>query len=129
MMIPTIPICLIKTYTYLSYVSMGGISCALLGGILLISYCGDKLSHDTYVHEDMKVFDVSQFFGYIGIAMFIFEGNGIVLNLNNEAKDKSKYPKILVSAVITVIIWYLCLSMVCYSTYRGQTGEFITDNL
>lgn len=54
----------------------------------MISICGYHLSHDTYVHEDVKVFDVSSFFGYIGIAMFIFEGNGIVLNLNHEAKDK-----------------------------------------
>lgn len=105
---------------------MGGIACALLGGILLMSFCGGKLHNDTYVHEDMKIFDISQFFGYIGIAMFIFEGNGIVLNLNNEAKDKSKYPKLLVSAVITIILWYLTLSMICYSTYRGKTFDLIT---
>lgn len=41
LIIPTIPICLIKTYTYLSYVSMAGIGCAFLGGILLIAICGD----------------------------------------------------------------------------------------
>lgn len=66
---------------------MSGVACATLGGLLLIGYCSGKLNNDTYVHEDVKVFDASQFFGYIGIAMFIFEGNGIVLNINNEARD------------------------------------------
>lgn len=61
--------------------------------------------------------------------MFIFEGNGIVLNLNNEAKDKRKYPNILSGAVVTVIIWYMVLSMVCYFTYRGQAEDYITANL
>jgi len=67
----------------------------------------------------MKIFDVSQFFGHIGIAMFIFEGNGVVLNLNHVAKEQKKYPRILTIAVISVIIWYLILSMIGYSTFRG----------
>lgn len=119
MMIPTIPICLIKTYTYLSYVSMSGIFCALLGGLIMIGICGHELNNDTYIHEDVKVFDVSNFFGYIGIAMFIFEGNGVVLNLHNEAREKRKYPKILTMSVVSVITWYMLLTFVCYFTYRG----------
>eukprot|EP00347_Sterkiella_histriomuscorum_P016583 403352633 len=129
LMIPTIPICLIKTYTYLSYVSMTGIFCAFLGGIIMIGICGSELNNGTYVHEPVRVFDVENFFGYIGIAMFIFEGNGIVLNLNHEAKDKKKYPKILTSAVITVITWYMIMTFVCYFTYRGLSMEYITSNL
>lgn len=58
--------------------------------------------------------------------MFVFEGNGIVLNLNNEAKDRRKYPNILTAAVATVITFYLLLSMVCYFTYRGETLDYVT---
>lgn len=95
----------------------------------MISICGYKLTHDTYVHEDVKVFDVSSFFGYIGIAMFIFEGNGIVLNLNYEAKDKKKYPKILMGAVATIITWYMTQTLIEYFTFRSQSAEYVTENL
>jgi amino acid permease len=61
--------------------------------------------------------------------MFVFEGNGIVPNLNNEAKDKRRYPFILVLAVITVISFYLLLSNLCYFTYRGDTLDYVTANL
>jgi len=50
MLIPTIPISLIKTYTYLSYVSMVGIICAILGGLMMIGYMGKELGDDSYVH-------------------------------------------------------------------------------
>ena len=43
MLIPTIPLSLLKTYTYLSYVSMTGVACALVGGFLLIGYCSNEL--------------------------------------------------------------------------------------
>ncbi|CDW84980.1 UNKNOWN [Stylonychia lemnae] len=129
MLIPTIPISLIKTYTYLSYVSMVGILCAVTGGIMMIGYMGKELEDGTYVQEDMKLFDVSQFFGHIGIAMFIFEGNGVVLNLNHVAKNQKKYPSILTSAVVSVIIWYLIISCIGYSTFRGEVKEYVTSNL
>jgi amino acid permease len=118
LLIPTIPISWIKTYTYLSYVSMAGIFGALLGGILMISYCGGKLHDGSYSHEEIKYFDVGQTFGFIGIAMFAFEGNGVVINLRSEAKDKKKYPRYLQLAVLTVICWYMILSIICYFTYR-----------
>jgi len=43
MLIVTIPLCLLKTYTYLSYVSMAGIACATVGGFMLIGHCTDIL--------------------------------------------------------------------------------------
>ena len=57
LLIPTIPLSMLKTYTYLSYISMSGIGCALIGGILLIIHCGTKLSEGTIVPGDLKVFD------------------------------------------------------------------------
>ena len=87
LLIPTIPICLIKTYTYLSYVSMAGVSCALAGGILMLGYCGDLISTGQASTSPPLIFDVSNFFGYIGIAMFVFEGNGVVINLNAVARN------------------------------------------
>lgn len=60
--------------------------------------------------------------------MFSFEGNGIVINLRAEARDKTKYPNLLRLAILTIIVWYMILSTVSYATYKGETGlvDYIT---
>jgi amino acid permease len=131
MLIVTIPLSLVKTYTYLSYVSMSGIACTIVGGIMMIGYCSSQISEGKVVDEPMKVFDPWQFFGYVGIAMFSFEGNGIVINLKAEARDKKKYPSLLRWSILTIIIWYMIISTIAYATYRGMAGkvDYITSLL
>lgn len=131
MLLVTIPLSIIKTYTYLSYVSMVGIFCATLGGMFLIGFCSDQLATHKAPEGDIKVFDFAQFFGYVGIAMFSFEGNGIVINLKAATKNKHRYPSLLRYAITTIIIWYMILATVSYATYKDQTGKFdyITGNL
>ena len=43
MLIVTIPLSFVKSYTYLSYVSMVGIACATLGGTFLIGFCTEQM--------------------------------------------------------------------------------------
>lgn len=71
----------------------------------------------------IKIFDVSQFFGYIGIAMFSFEGNGIVINLKAAARNKRKFPSLLKAALLTIIIWYMILGTLSYVTYKQETEK------
>jgi len=130
-LVATIPLCLLKTYTYISYVSISGIACGALGAIMLIGYCGNVLASGEAVVGSLKVFDIGQFFGYVGIAMFAFEGNGTVINLRAEARDPEGYPRILRSAVLTIIVCYMVLSTIAYWTYKSETGnnDYIVENL
>lgn len=84
----------------------------------MIGYCSEQIKENTYAPDSIEIFNVSNFFGHIGIAMFVFEGNGVVINLNAIASNKKKYPSILKMAVLTVICWFLLLGMVGYFTYR-----------
>jgi len=43
--VPAMPICWIKTYTFLSYFSMAGIFVALVGMACMFGYCFDKIGH------------------------------------------------------------------------------------
>jgi amino acid permease len=122
MLVVTIPLSIIKTYTYLSYVSMVGIFCATLGGMILIGFCSNQLVTNQAPSGEVKVFDISQFFGYVGIAMFAFEGNGIVINLKAATLNKQRYPSLLRFAMVTIIVWYMILATVSYATYKDQTG-------
>lgn len=131
MLIITIPLSLVKTYTYLSYVSMVGIACALVGGFMLIGYCSDTIATGHQVAGEMKLFDIKAFFGYIGIAMFAFEGNGVVINLKAEARDKQRYPLLLQLAILSIIIWFMVIGTLSYATFKSEAGlyDYVTSNL
>jgi hypothetical protein len=49
--------------------------------------------------------------------MFVFEGNGVVINLRAVASNKDRYPRILCYAIITIMAWYMTLSLLSYSTF------------
>ena len=72
----------------------------------------------TAVDTPLKVFDISGMFGHIGVAMFVFEGNAVIMNVRAETKDKSKYPFILSMAVVATEILFMVFALVCYLTYR-----------
>ena len=88
MTLPALPISWIETYTFLSYFTMIGIGLALVGMAMMFGFLFDKLGKDEEVPGEMKVFDVAQFFGNIGVAMFVFEGNAVVINVRAEAKNQ-----------------------------------------
>jgi len=129
MTLPALPISWIETYTFLSYFVMFGLSCALLGMALMMGYLGNKLNNDEQVVGEIKVFDAYQFFGNIGVAMFVFEGNAVVINVRAETINQDRYPKILTSSIVAVISLFMVFSMVAYSTYKQDCNSIFVLNL
>jgi hypothetical protein len=60
-------------------------------------------------------------FGHIGVAMFVFEGNAVIMNVRAECMHKDKYPAILRYAIIYTVVLFMTFASVCYVTYRGYT--------
>ena len=129
MTVPALPISWIETYTFLSYFVMAGISIALLGMALMFGYLGEKLHNDEQVAGDLKVFDAFQFFGNIGVAMFVFEGNAVVINVRAETINQHKYPKILTTAIMAVLSLFLVFAMIAYATYKQDCESIFVLNL
>ena len=127
--IPALPICWIETYTFLSYFSMFGIFLAIVGMSFIFGILGDKVSKGEYSKEELKVFDPLAFFGNIGVAIFVFEGNACVINVRSETKNQDKYGKILTSAVCTIMTLFMVFSSFGYYVYRGETNPIFTLDL
>ena len=127
--IPALPISWIETYTMLSYFCMFGIFIAVVGMIIMFSMLGDKIAKDEEVKSDLKVFDIAAFFGNIGVAMFVFEGNAVVINVRSESKNQEKYGFILISATATIITLFMVFSTFAYVVYRDETNSIFTLNL
>lgn len=50
--------------------------------------------------------------------MFVFEGNGVVINLRASANNKERYPRLLCYAIVTIMVWYMSLSILSYATFK-----------
>ena len=77
----------------------------------------------------MKVIDVYQVFGNLGVAMFVFEGNAVVINVRAETINQHKYPKILTSAIVSVLTLFMVFATIAYATYKDQCNSIFVLNL
>ena len=81
LLLPTIPISLIKTYTYLAYLSLPAIIAGLAGTFMMIIYCIVNIAGGTSVPGEVRVIDGVEIFANIGIAIFIYQRNAVIINL------------------------------------------------
>ena len=85
MTIPAMSICWFETYTFLSYFSIAGIFVAIIGMISIFGFCISLFASGEAVYSPINYFDFSGMVGHIGVAMFVFEGNAVIMNVRAEA--------------------------------------------
>jgi amino acid permease len=112
------PICWFDSYTFLSYFSIAGISVAIIGMISMFGFCINLFATSSAVYTPINYFDFSGMVGHIGVAMFVFEGNAVIMNVRAEARHKDQYPKVLTLAIVSTVSLFMCFASLCYLTYR-----------
>ncbi|XP_049357363.1 amino acid transporter AVT3B-like [Solanum verrucosum] len=70
----------------------------------------------------------SVFFYGLGVAVFAFEGMGMVLPLESETRDKNKFGKILGLSVAFVAFLYGAFGALGYFAFGEETKDIITTN-
>lgn len=73
--------------------------------------------------------DISHLPLFFGIAVFNFEGNGVVLNLHASMKDPSQFPKIMRNVLVTIITILIVFSISSYEAFGYQISDMVTMNL
>jgi len=125
--IPALSISMIRTYTFLSYFIVVGLSVAFVGLISMMGYMSDVTAKgggcvptatDPHVC-DFVTWNTNGIIGHIGFAMFVFEGNAAVTNVRAETKNTHKYHCILTSAITFMVCIYHIFATLAYWTYRG----------
>ncbi|XP_010547399.1 PREDICTED: amino acid transporter ANTL3 [Tarenaya hassleriana] len=72
---------------------------------------------------------LSVFFYGLGVAVYAFEGIGMVLPLELEAKYKDKFGKALGLAMALISVMYGAFGVLGYMAYGEETRDIITTNL
>ncbi|CAN4116716.1 unnamed protein product [Withania somnifera] len=71
----------------------------------------------------------SVFFYGLGVAVYAFEGVGMVLPLEAETKDKEKFGKILGFSMALISLMYGAFGVLGYFAFGEDTKDIITTNL
>ncbi|KAK4758479.1 hypothetical protein SAY87_019780 [Trapa incisa] len=71
----------------------------------------------------------SMFFYGMGLAVYSFEGVGMVLPLESEAKDKSKFGGILAISMAFIALMYAGFGVLGYFAFGENVKDIITSNL
>jgi amino acid permease len=126
--LPALPICWIETYTALSYVSITGISAAVIGMLCIFEYCTDLLISGHSEPGELNYFNFAGVFGHIGVAMFVFEGNACIVNVRDESKDKKAFPKVLVASLYSTLSVFMVFGLMAYVTFLDKSSPIIVSN-
>lgn len=119
LVIPVIMMSSIGSYKFLSYLSIPSVIIAITGMLCIFYYSFNQIKEEGGTKwEDLKIFDFWKMMGRIGLAMYLFDGTAIVINVQAESGQlRSKYPRILMKAVLFDLTLFICFATICYSVY------------
>lgn len=130
LVIPVIIMSSANSYKFLSYLSIPSIMIAILGMFCVLFYSFSELTQGNTSHSDLRYFDLQSIIGRIGLAMYIFDGNAIVVNIRAEAREKKHhYPSILKNAILFTLSLFVTFSTITYYVYREQAQPIFTMSL
>jgi solute carrier family 36 (proton-coupled amino acid transporter) len=66
---------------------------------------------------------------FFGIAVFNFEGNGVILNLQSSMKNPDEFLPILRNTLIMIIIILVLFSCFSYEAFGDKIDDMVTMNL
>lgn len=72
---------------------------------------------------------LSVFFYGMGVAVYSFEGIGMVLPLESEMKDKEKFGRVSFFTMIFIFLMYGSFGLLGYLAYGEETADMITANM
>ena len=66
---------------------------------------------------------------FFGIAVFNFEGNGVILNLHASMKDPAKFEIIMRNCLIAIVAILVIFACCSYEAFGNQIDDIVTMNL
>jgi len=73
--------------------------------------------------EELVYFDFWKVVGRMGLAMYLFDGTAMIVNVSAEAGPvmRKRYPKILMKAIIFDLTLFILFASICYYVYREDS--------
>ena len=108
-----LPLCWLRTFGFISYVSLFANISIIFALIVIVSYGEKEYVEEPELHKDLTYLNIANMPMFFGIAVFNFEGNGIILNVKAGMENPEEFQKIvrnIMIFVITLLIFFGCFS-------------------
>ena len=69
------------------------------------------------MHKNIRYIDASQLPLFFGVAVFNFEGNGVILNLHSSMAEPEKFHDLMRNCIIFVILLLIIFSIYSYESF------------
>lgn len=123
------PLCVFESMKNVSYISITAIVSIGLAIAYIIGTSIEQINEPKYGRE-LKLCDFSRIPYFFGIAMFMFEGNAISIEIYHQMEDGSqRFTKSLSIALLITISLILIVGSLSYSAYGENTQSIVMMNL
>lgn len=87
-----VPICWLRTFKYLSFVSLIGNVSIIIALAVIFYYADQEIKYHPENHEDgLILFRASRLPLFFGVVVFNFEGNAILINIHHSMKQPERF--------------------------------------
>ncbi|GBG31704.1 Amino acid transporter AVT3B [Hondaea fermentalgiana] len=106
----------------------------ILGMLVVISFDVEVFrEHETHMQSPLRdvVFGIvfANLPYFFGVAIYCYEGVGVILNIQESMQNKTNFRRILVTTMTAVTTVYVVFGSLGYIAYGAATKEIITLNL
>lgn len=122
-----IPMSLIRNITKLSLAALLA-NIFILSGIITIVFYTSK---DLIVNGPSKInnFNSDNWSLFIGVAIFAFEGIGLIIPVQQSMKHPEDFPKVLLAVIVVCCCLFITIGWLCYLTYGENVKTVVILNL
>ena len=94
-----------------------------------MSYGEKEFVEQPELHENIRLIKISQLPLFFGIAVFNFEGNGVILNLQSSMINPDEFLKVMRNVLIIIITILVVFSCFSYEAFGNRIDDMVTMNL
>ena len=123
------PVCWLTSFKYIAYVSLFASVFIVFALITIMTYGEREYVKNPELHKNIRYIDASQLPMFFGVAVFNFEGNGVILNLHASMKEPEKFHAIMRNVLLTVITLLVLFSVASYEAFGNTIKDIVTLNL
>lgn len=122
-----LPLILLKHLKYLSWTSLMAnvMNCSAFG----VVYLFDASSMMDHGLPEIHAFNHTGILYFLGVAVYCYEGIGLVLPLEASMEEREAFPWVLKSSMFAVTALFTSFGVVGYMAYGDNTEGLITENL
>lgn len=121
------PMSLVRNITKLSLAALLA-NVFILSGIATIIFYSTK---DLIEHgpSPVKLFNKDDWSLFIGVAIFAFEGIGLIIPVQQSMRHPENFPKVLFAVIVLCCILFVGIGSLCYITYGDDVQTVVILNL